>query len=466
MLLAANAPMFAQSDLTNRLDGLMQRYVDQRYFSGVVLLAKGDRVLYHKAFGLADRERQISIRPTTNFTIASVGKALTATVLMQLVKEGKVDLQRPVNDYLPEYHIPNGNNIKVYHLLSHTGNTGNYMLHPDYDTIRATAKSHHDLMPMVVARVSDKDTVGKQFRYSNSGFILLGRIVEKVTGKDFGTTLQNYIFSKAGMTNSYLVPKGFKAPEEAMPYELLTDKVYQAVAIRQDPAMGDGGLMANAVDLWRFGHWVQTTFPADLRQQMWSPRIAQRKDSDYGYGWAISQQHGKTQVSHDGGSAGASADLRLVPEDGYTVVVLINQHLNPKEVSRKMLDIVYTGETEMPKREFVRSVISDIDTKGFADVKSRFSEILKTGYEYKPGTGDYINLFNGLNDVKRHQQALELAEIAALENPTAAWPYEALGDAYFGLNDKEKAKAAFEQALKLDANNYWAKLMLAKMGRD
>ncbi|GAA4400525.1 hypothetical protein GCM10023187_13810 [Nibrella viscosa] len=465
MLLAANGLTYGQPDLTNRLDALMQRYVEKRYFSGVVLLAKGERVLYHRAFGLADRERQIAILPSTNFTIASVGKPLTATVMMQLVKEGKVDLQRSVNDYLPEYNIPNGNTIKVYHLLSHTGNTGNYMVHPDYDKVRATAKSHHDLIPLVVARVSDKDTVGKQFRYSNSGFILLGRIIEEVTGKDYGTALQDYIFSKAGMTNSYLIPKGFKAPEEAIPYELMTDKVYQAVATRQDPAMGDGGLMANAMDLYRFGHWVQTGLSADLRQQMWTGSIPERKDVEYGYGWAITRQHGKTQVSHDGGTAGASADLRLVPEDGYTVVVLINQHLNPKEVSRKMLDIVYTGTTELPKREFVRSVINDIDTKGFADVKSRFPEILKTGYEYKPEIGDYINLFNGLNDVKRHQQALELAEIAARENPTAAWPYEALGDAWFGLGQKEKAKAAFEQALKRDANNYWAKLMLAKMGK-
>ncbi|WP_158600243.1 serine hydrolase [Fibrisoma montanum] len=456
---------FGQDQLTQKLDSLMNSYVEQRFFSGAVLLAKGDNILYQKGVGLADREKNVPVQPTTTFSIASVGKIFTATLMMQLVNEGKVDLQKTVHSYLPEWNVPNGDRIRVHHLLTHTGYTGNYMVHPSYDQIRSGARSIDDIMPLVVARVSVRDTVGREFRYSNSGYILLGKIAEKVTGQSYETLLQERIFNPAGMTNTHMQPRGFVAPAEATPYELFTNTSFISVKAGNDPAFPDGGAMTNVSDLWRFSRWFLKTVPAQTRQTMWTPFVQPKKNSYYGYGFVITEEHGRKQVSHDGGIGGWSADFRMVPDDEYVAIVLINQHLNPKEVTRKMLDIAYTGKTVMPTREFVRSVIDEIDRKGFSDVRGRFREILNAGYHYKPGPGDYIDLFNGLNELKRHEQALELARIAETAFPNQAWVYECIGDAYYGLKKQDEAKVAFEQALKVDPDNFWAKMMLQKMGK-
>ena len=465
LLLALVQTGFGQDLLTQKLDSLMDSYVNQRFFSGTVLLAKGDNILYQKGFGLADREKNVAIQPSTNFSIASVGKIFTATLILQLVNEGKVDLQKTVSTYLPEWKVPNGDRIRVHHLLTHTGYTGNYMVHPDYDQLRPNAKSIDDIMPLVVARVSVRDTLGKEFRYSNSGYILLGKIAEKVTGQSYETLLQERIFHPAGMTSTYLQPKGFVAPNEATPYELFTNTSFISVKAGNDPAFPDGGAMTNVADLWRFSRWFLKAVPVQTRQMMWTPYVQPKKNSYYGYGFVITEEHGRKQVSHDGGMGGWSADFRMVPDDEYVAIVLINQHLNPKEVTRKMLDIAYTGKTEMPTREFVRSVIDEIDRKGFADVRDRFRDILKAGYQYKPAPGDYIDLFNGLNELKRHEQALELARIAETAFPNQAWVYECIGDAYYGLKKQDEAKVAFEQALKVDPENFWAKMMLQKLGK-
>ncbi|MFD2933468.1 serine hydrolase domain-containing protein [Spirosoma flavum] len=400
-LLVLTSYSFGQTLLTQKLDSLMDSYVHQRYFSGSVLLAKGDTILYQKVFGLADREKKIAIQPTTTFSIASVGKIFTATLIMQLVNEGKIDLDKTVNDYLPEWKIPNGNHIRVRHLLTHTGATNDYMANSDYDKVHATVSSIDDIMPFVVAGVTVKDTLGMEFGYSNSGYILLGKIIEKVTGKPYTIVWQERILSPAGMTNTYLRPEGFQAPAEATPYDLFTDKAYVPEKDSYMPAFSDGGAMSNSTDLWRFGRWFMKTIPAQTRQAMWTPYVMSRINSYYGYGWTITEPQGRKRVSHSGGSKGWAANFEIVPQDEYTVIVLINQYQNPIEVTQKVLDIVYTGKVENPHRQFTSSVIDEIDRKGFSNVRKRFRTILTVGYDYTPDTRDYTNLFEGLNELKR-----------------------------------------------------------------
>jgi len=463
LVLGAPLAQAQTADLPNKLDALMQEYVSKRLFSGVVLLAKEDKVLYHKAFGLADRERGIAARPETNFSIASVGKPFTATMVMRLVQAGKLDIRRTVNDYLPEWKVPAGDRITLEQLLTHTGATGNYMLHPDYEELTGKRQSIEAVMPLVVSRIRPDAERGTKFQYSNSGYILLGKICEKVTGRSYPELLSELIYQPAGMTNSYLQPKGLPADLEALPYQTFTEKAYKAIPVGHDPALPDGGMYSNARDLWRFARWVQTQLPADLRETMWTPRSQRSKTAQYGYGWTISQFQNKTAISHDGGGNGASAELRLIPEDGYTVVVLINRRLDPKEIARQILQVAYTGQAEPVQKEFLTAFLEDIERHGLPAVGDRLPAIAQDGYGTKPRPGDYIDVFNALNDLGRHQQALDLASKLEPLYPGQAWLFEGIGDAYLGLKDRQKAREAFEKALQLDPNNFWAKAMLDKM---
>lgn len=139
--LTAAAPMVApgldSSTLPQKLDALMSGYAETQFFTGVLLVAKDDAVLYQKAFGMADRERGVPNGLATRCNIASMGKTFTAVLVMQLVEQGKLSLDTPIRAYLPEYRIPNADKITMRHLLTHTSGLSNYMLHPQFEARRA-----------------------------------------------------------------------------------------------------------------------------------------------------------------------------------------------------------------------------------------------------------------------------------------------------------------------------------------
>ena len=192
--------MFAQ-DKTNEIDKLMQTYYDYGRFNGTVLVAENGKVIFKKGYGLANMEWNIPNKSDTKFRLASITKQFTSMLIMQLVEEGKIKIDSKITDYLPEYRKDTGDKVTIHHLLTHTSGIPSYTNRPGWQEM---TQKRHSVDEMVQEGCSDnlEFEPGTKFSYNNSGYFLLGAIIEKVTNKPYETVLEEKIFEPVGMKNS------------------------------------------------------------------------------------------------------------------------------------------------------------------------------------------------------------------------------------------------------------------------
>ncbi|MBC7879835.1 MAG: serine hydrolase [Anaerolineae bacterium] len=205
ILLFCNALPVSSQTLPAKIDKIMQKYHDLQQFDGIVLVAQKGKILYKKAFGIADREWNIPITTSTKFKIASITKQFTALLIMQLVEQGKLKLEGTISDYLPDYRTDTGSKITLKQLLTHTSGL------PNLDEDAGFYQSHEAQLASpsyVVKTFCSGDLIsipGQKFNYNNSDYIILGAILEKVTGKSYEQLLQSEILQPLKMTSSGLI---------------------------------------------------------------------------------------------------------------------------------------------------------------------------------------------------------------------------------------------------------------------
>ena len=189
---------FSQS-ITEQLDKLINTYTEYGKFNGSVLVANQGKVIFTKGFGMANMEWDIPNKPNTKHRLGSITKQFTAMLILQLAAENKLDLQAPITTYLPDYPKETGDKITTHHLLTHTSGIPNYTSFPDF----FQNESRNPYTPDEFVKKFDAKSLdfepGEKFSYSNSGYFLLGVIIEKVTGKSYEQMLNDHIFSPLNM---------------------------------------------------------------------------------------------------------------------------------------------------------------------------------------------------------------------------------------------------------------------------
>jgi CubicO group peptidase (beta-lactamase class C family) len=299
-------------DLATRIDTFINRLVKQGVFSGVVFVAKKGEVLFTKAYDLADRERGTPNTLNTRFQIASITKQFTAAAILMLQAEGKLNVKDKVCAHIKP--CPKAwAEITIHHLLTHTAGMPQYF--PD--------ETRPIILDDLLASFRDKPLMfapGDHFEYSNSGYVVLGAIIERVSGQPYGDFLQARIFTPLGMADT-----GYNRPEGAIGY------AGQAPAPSLNPTVvfSAGGLSSTAEDLYRWSQALDgdTLLPADLRALMFTPYIdtgAPYKER-YGYGWFISSQEGALRQEHGGAIHGYLSEIMRFPERGITIILLCNR---------------------------------------------------------------------------------------------------------------------------------------------
>lgn len=196
---AANA--FAQ-DNVQKIDALVKQYYDYGQFNGSILVAEKGKIIYEKGFGMANMEWSIPVQPDTKFRIGSVTKQFTAALILQLVGEGKIKLDGKITDYLTDYRKDTGDKVTIHQLLNHTSGIPSYTGRPDFFAeVSRNAYKVADFVKKFASGELEFEP-GSKFAYNNSGYFLLGAIVEKVTGKSYETVLAERICKPLGMTNT------------------------------------------------------------------------------------------------------------------------------------------------------------------------------------------------------------------------------------------------------------------------
>lgn len=317
------------------IDSIFTESARQHEFSGAVLIAKNEHVIYDKVFGYSDEESKIKTSDRSVFSIASVGKVFTATLTMKLVQQKLLSLKDPISNYIPQCQIPNAKLITIEQLLSHTSGLGNYMVHPDYQSLLANPVTIDDIIPLIETQQLVFDTPGMRHEYSNSGYIILGKIIEAVTHKSYAEVLNQEILGPLGMRNTRIsldrnnlngLAKGYWRREPGTEWASTLDLF--------PVPLSDGGLITNTRDLFVF---IQALFNGEIIAEPYLKMMCEKHAEGelpgmgkmkYGYGLMISDfSNGTKSFGHNGGSSGYGAELRYYRmTDGtkYNVIILAN----------------------------------------------------------------------------------------------------------------------------------------------
>jgi len=297
-------------ELTKAVESYLLEAEKTDSFSGVVLITKNDSSLFHKAYGLADRESKIPNQLDTKFNIGSINKSFTNIAIHQLVKRQKLALSDRIEKFLPDYPNPEAaRKVTIQHLLSMTSGIGDFFGERYQSTPKEQLKSIKDFLPLFADKPLEFEP-GTKYRYSNGGYVVLGAIIEKASGIDYFTYVRENIYKPAGMLNTDSFEKNAEVPNRALGYTL---EPGGNPPVRNDqtlPAKGSsaGGGYSTATDLLRF---TQALKAGILESPDFSPAA--------GMGIA-------------GGAPGLNAALEWDPRSGYGIIVLAN--LDPPAAQR------------------------------------------------------------------------------------------------------------------------------------
>ncbi len=309
-------------------------------FAGVLQITRGDDVLLQRAWGLADRASGTANTLDTKFRVGSINKMFTAVATLQLVQAGKLSLDAHIGQYLPNYPNADIAKVTVRQLLTHTGGTGD-VFGPEFDKHRLSLKTHDDYLRLFGARGPDVPP-GTTPRYSNYGFVLLGALIERVSGQSYYDYIDEHVFAPADMHDSGSLPESVPVAGRATGYTRTDDSAPWTDAADTLPWRGsaDGGGYSTADDLLKFARALQSgkLLPPALLAEATRQQIPR-----YGFGFAVAdEEEGVPVYGHGGGAQGMNAELRVFPTLGVVIVGLGN--VDPEAVSR----LVEFYQTRMP----------------------------------------------------------------------------------------------------------------------
>jgi CubicO group peptidase (beta-lactamase class C family) len=318
------------------LEAVLRRMTAADEFSGAVLIAKNGDVLFGKAYGLADRERHTPNTIDTRFRIGSMNKMFTAVATLQLVDRGKLELSAPVGEYLTDY--PNkdvARKVTIHHLLTHTGGTGD-IFGPDFAAHRDDLRTLSDYVELYGERGLEFEP-GSRWAYSNYGFILLGAVIEKVTGQTYYDYVHDHVYEPAAMTATGSLAEDQAVPERSIGYTKPPGTTEWVPNTDTLPYRGTsaGGGYSTVEDLAGFADALMDhkLLRPESTRRLITGKVEAALGERYAYGFVDRRdQNGRGSVGHPGGAPGMNGDLKIYPKSGYVVAVLAN--IDPPAVDR------------------------------------------------------------------------------------------------------------------------------------
>ena len=301
-------------------------------FSGTIFVAHRGQVLLEQAWGMADSTRQIANTRETQFCIGSMNKMITAVAILQLVEKGKLALDAPIATYWPDY--PNhdlATRVNIRELLDHTGGTGDIFT-PEFEAHRNETRSLADYVKLFGDRPVAFEP-GTRMEYSNYGFILLGRLIELVSGESYESYVREHIYIPAGMLQTDARPESQHVEGRAVGYTHGGGGLISNAENMPWSGTSAGGGYSTVHDLFLFAEALRSgkLLSAGLLKEATSP--SQRR-SDYGLGFYVLPGGG---YGHGGGAPGINGELHILPDSGYVIVVLANR--DPR-MATNMVDFI------------------------------------------------------------------------------------------------------------------------------
>lgn len=319
-----------------RLDQVASSYTTGNAFMGTVLVVEGDRVLLDKGYGMADLEWGNANAPDVKFRLGSLTKQFTATLVLLLQQDGKLNIDDPVKKYLPDAPAT-WDKITLANLLGHTSGIPSFTGFKEFGVWRMSPHTTEEELAFFRDKPLDFEP-GSKFVYSNSNFEVLGAVIEKVSGKKYGDLLRERIFDPLGMKDTGLDTDELILPRRAQGYMPGPNGLVLARSESMTVPWAAGSLYSTTGDLlkWEHGLFGGKVLSADSLKRMTTPGKC-----DYGLGVFVTKKGDLTAVDHDGGIEGFNTHLAYVPQKKIAVVVLSNVNgAAPGTMGGQLLDVV------------------------------------------------------------------------------------------------------------------------------
>jgi CubicO group peptidase (beta-lactamase class C family) len=300
-----------------RMEQVVQSYASSKQFMGSVLVAWDGSILINKAYGFANLEWDMPNTPTTKFRLGSITKQFTAACILLLEERGKLKIDDPVKKYISEAPAA-WDKVTIFNLLTHTSGIPSFTGFADYASTEAIPTTPEKL----VQRFRDKPLEfqpGEKWSYSNSGYVLLGYLIEKVSGQSYNQFVQENIFGLLGMKDSGYDSNSDIIPHRASGYTPGEKGVINTGFIHMTIPFSAGGLYSTTEDLLR---WEQGLFGGKVLSSVSLQKMTTPFKHNYAFGLAVHTVNGHKVIEHGGGIEGFNTELAYYPEDKMTVVVL------------------------------------------------------------------------------------------------------------------------------------------------
>lgn len=338
---------FAQKNYPDLLENYLQAHVTVHNFSGAVLVAKKGKVIYQKAFGLANREWNIPNTVNTKFQIGSITKQFTAAAILQLEEQGKLKIEDKLSKYFPGY--PKGDSVTLHMLLNHTSGIKEMSAHPHFSEINpniSIANLKDTLLNLFKNEPYDFSP-GTFWRYSNSGYILLGYIIEQVSGQTYRDYLYNNVLLKAGMTNTDMNYQDRIVPSLAEGYIISAGGWKKSAILSVNVAFSAGGLYSTVGDLLKWNDALKAgkIISKESLARMNRPNAG---DRGTGYGVFVDTFFERQAIFHSGNIPGYSSFIIRYPAEEITIINLTNRETNLDFMHRGMAGILFDRAILLP----------------------------------------------------------------------------------------------------------------------
>ena len=340
----------ADDAISARVDEYVVAQMREQKIPGLALAVVRDgKAIEARGFGLANVELNVPVKAETLFQTGSVGKQFASMAVMMLVEEGKVALDDKITKYF-DGAPASWSNITVRNLLTHTSGI------PDYESDSLTNRKdpfinlRQDYTEQELLRKFETLPLdfqpGEKWSYSNTGYVLLGILIRKVTGEFYGDFLHDRIFKPLGMDSTRIISEADIVPNRSSGYRLEKGELKNQEWV--SPALNttaDGALYTNVLDMarWDAALYTEKLVKKSTLDQIWTPvRLNSGKTSPYGFGWEVSQANGHRLIQHDGAWQGFTTAISRYVDDRLTVVVLTNldsEHSNPRKIAHGVATI-------------------------------------------------------------------------------------------------------------------------------
>jgi CubicO group peptidase (beta-lactamase class C family) len=326
-----------------------------------IIAAKEGEIILRKGYGLADLELGVPVEPHMVFRVASLTKEFTAALILQLVEEGIVSLDDEITDFIPDYPVQ-GNRVTIEHLLTHTSGIPTFQRVPGFqDHVRLDHTLDETIA--IFAGQPFEFPPGERHSYSSSGYILLGAILERVTGMSYEDLLQERIFDVVGMGSACLGSHDRIIPGRVNGYTVEDGEVINSPIVSMTMAFSSGGLMMSVDDLaaWDKALYGDRVLESETREAMWTAHVLENgRSTEYGLGWMVTEFLGHRVLMHDGSVDGFLSAAWRLPEEHLFVAVLTNSdspdvgpNVAAKEIVAALLGI--------PEKQAISMTPTDMD---------------------------------------------------------------------------------------------------------